>query len=1196
MSGASDTSVTDIKGPLIDKENQNKNIKAQEEAEKNQEKEGENQTKLTKKQQKAGLAAQIQKYQELQFKQNLEGIKKGDLDVFPPDFTLAEKHRNVLRLYNDEQEAQNNDDQTNKNQQNNEDEENQNNNNNNMAQNAGDDDDDKQCTCCGRLKVDFQLKLTSDIIDFSFLGPAYPLFFNFLKMIYIMIIIIFITSGLVNIITNAKSGHSCQDGIQTLKQLIDEGYTLQAAKKQIQNMCQLNWISQYTLGNRRNDEKSLLAQEYLNLFTIFALIIFVQYMEIQFRIQSFRIDIKTTTPNDYTIFITQIQKKMNLLKPKKENKADNNNNNNNNNKKNKNIHKNDDEDRELRNAFRKKLILLNQQENNKTGFDDNNANHDDEAKLEFYSSYKECFEDYLNDKFKTEGKIFRLTFCFNLDELNQLTQDKVKLLREIEQLENKQREILNSTSDKRYEDFRDNVGQIEDKQYEKNRKETRISEIQNKCFNSFLGQDEDQEFIRQHFIGQAFLSFNTQNDAKQFLEQTKSIDKKQLKFQGKILQFEQAPDPTDICWNNLYEIRTVRKLRIGIGFFMNIVLIFLAGLAIYELADVQYSYTKSNSIDPNTYQKFIIQMISLGISIFITVINEILVRLVEKVNQLKKFRMKTSESTSFMIILCITQFFNSTVIPLLLLVMVSSADSYYSILYSPTGLILNQNSIFMTTAFLPILMTYLLDPLYRWKQLKRNHQKQLGKENKCTLTQREAQELFQDPEFQLSVQYATSLKIIFMMFFYASVMPLCLIWSFAALAIQYVIAKYLLIYRRVVLVSYGTKLSQSSLIILKLGLIIYSSTAYLFFKLSNSLDRPYIPSIIGIVFSVINFCIPLEFVSEKLFKIDEDQIYEEEEVDKDKTLTYEEAIVKEFSTDYAIENPALKRKLLYSEEYKINRKSMHKLKIRGKKKVKRNQKNAIEDNCKLLDYCEKVNFYQGNNDQPIQINYVSKPQNINKQNMQVLNQHQQNQNTSQLQSSFSSKLVNQDIKLNDLQIQIEMLNYVSKVQYKNNEEEQGAFKEKIKKLSASMSQLQKQNKNHQQLIKQKNLQYQDYKNIKLNDELFIQAHQNLQNYRKHFNINVYIDEKINQIIQFCDEQNNSKYDSNNLEIQIDQLFDYQDWLYKHFINLDKQICQSYGDSEQSFNLISQSDELIKKLSDKKIKILDIIQKNQDYYC
>ncbi|EAS04169.2 transmembrane protein, putative (macronuclear) [Tetrahymena thermophila SB210] len=1152
MSGISDTSATDLNLNLIpNQDKQNNNINAQDPI--TDDKSGKKKRNKNNKSKKDGNNANgqgVDNSNQERLAKNLEVIKQGDLDVFPPDFKLAEKHQKVLRLYYDE-ETENNDEQTNLNQTKNSDLENQNQNKqqDQVAKN-NDDDDDKQCSCCGRLKIDFKLQLKSDIIDFSFLGPAYPLFFSFLKMIYILILIIFATSGLVNIITNARSGNSCQDGAKALQQLIDQGYTLSAAKKQIQNTCQLNWISQFTLGNRRNDEKSLLIQEYLNLFTILALIVFIQYMEINFRIQSFRIDIKTTTPNDYTVFITQIQKKMDLLKPKKQNNADN------------------------------------------TDKKDNNAI----VKKEFYLSYKECFEEYLKEKFQTEGKIFRLSFCFNLDELNQHTEDRVKLLREIEQLNNRLKEIGYPRDDKGIEKKQKIIDEIEDKKYEETRKITRISEIQNKCYNSFVGEDEDQEFMRYNFIGQAFLSFNNQKDLQEFLKKTKKMDKKDLKFQGKLLQFEQAPDPTDICWSNLYTTKTVRKLRIGFGFFMNIALIVLAGMAIYGLADVQYSYTKSNSIEPNNYEKFIIQIISLGISIFITVINEVLVRLVEKINQLKKFRMKTSEQTSFMIILCLTQFFNSTVIPLLLLIMVSSADSYYSILYSPTGLILNQNSIFMTNAFLPILMTFIFDPSYRWKQFNRNRQKKLGEQNKCTYTQREAQELFQDPEFQLSVQYATTLKSIFMMFFYTSVMPLCLMWSFIALAIQYVIAKYLLIYRRVVLVSFGTKLSQSSLIILKIGLIIYSSTAFLFFKLSNSLDRPYVPSIIGIVLSVINFAIPLEFISEKLFKIDEDQIYDEEEIDKNKTLSYEEAIVKEFSTDYAIENPALKRKLLISDEYKIDRKSIQKLKIRGKKKVKRNQKNAIEENCKLLDQGEKINIYDQSNQNIQQDNNIAlKQNNLVSQNIVGINQHQVNENTDQFQVSYNSKLVNLDIKLKEVQTSIEMVSYAS-IQNKNKQEEIEAYKENIKKLSVSMSLLQKQNKKQQQIIKQKNLQYEDQKNIKLNDELFIQAHQKLQNYRKHFNITNYMDENINKIITFCEQSNNSQYDSNNIKNQIDQLFDYQDWLYKHFINLDKEIYQSQGESQQNFNLISQSDELIKKLRDKKIGILNIISQHQDYYC
>lgn len=72
------------------------------------------------------------------------------------------------------------------------------------------------------------------------------------------------------------------------------------------------------------------------------------------------------------------------------------------------------------------------------------------------------------------------------------------------------------------------------------------------------------------------------------------------------------------------------------------------------------------------------------------------------------------------------------------------------------------------------------------------------------------------------------------------------------------------------LVSIGHKLAYSAVTLLKVGLVIYSVACYYFLKISNSLDRPYIPSIIGIAIACLHLFVPLETINEKLFSFNED--------------------------------------------------------------------------------------------------------------------------------------------------------------------------------------------------------------------------------------------------------------------------------------------------------------------------------------
>lgn len=67
--------------------------------------------------------------------------------------------------------------------------------------NSSNNEDHKGCRCCGRKRIGgFNMK--SDVLEFSVLGAAYPLYFYFVRRILLLLIAILLVSGIFNIASN----------------------------------------------------------------------------------------------------------------------------------------------------------------------------------------------------------------------------------------------------------------------------------------------------------------------------------------------------------------------------------------------------------------------------------------------------------------------------------------------------------------------------------------------------------------------------------------------------------------------------------------------------------------------------------------------------------------------------------------------------------------------------------------------------------------------------------------------------------------------------------------------------------------------------------------------------------------------------------------------------------------------------------
>ncbi|KAL4475819.1 hypothetical protein ABPG72_011380 [Tetrahymena utriculariae] len=432
------------------------------------------------------------------------------------------------------------------------------------------------------------------------------------------------------------------------------------------------------------------------------------------------------------------------------------------------------------------------------------------------------------------------------------------------------------------------------------------SEIQ-KLENKLI-EGKGADFMKNLFTGVAFVTLETERMQKDLLEMAKTswncFSKSQTvkPFMGKNLRISAAPDPTEIFWENLGVSKTNRVIRVVVGLLIDSFMVFGCGLSIYFLLDYQSSYARYHSVDSiadstlRTKEIRNIQLLSFTISIVIFIINQFLVILVKVVAAFKKLQTRTNYNLSFAFFLSLAQFTNATLVPLIVSFIVHKNTSY-QMLYGASGLIPTQNTIFMVNSFLPVLF-FVFDIQTLIKKYLRK--KQESCEQNSILTQQELLELYEDPEFAIQSEYSQIMKTLLMTLFYATPLPICILWSILGLIVQYFIAKYNLLYRRSAPFNMGSSLGYKMVLLMNVGLVIYACLSYVFIILSKDSNdnTPRTVSFVTIAIAGIHLLLPVHIINKKIFKINSKK--------PENTKTYQE-VQGSFSTDYDRTNPATRR-------------------------------------------------------------------------------------------------------------------------------------------------------------------------------------------------------------------------------------------------------------------------------------------------
>lgn len=102
-------------------------------------------------------------------------------------------------------------------------------------------------------------------INLSFLGSSYPLFFNYMKFCMIILMLLCLTSGQYNLISNYY-GQDCLTKDEFYSKTINSSKT-----------CLLDGISQLTIANKSTHVKFSKMQDLLNLSSIAVLILLLLF-------------------------------------------------------------------------------------------------------------------------------------------------------------------------------------------------------------------------------------------------------------------------------------------------------------------------------------------------------------------------------------------------------------------------------------------------------------------------------------------------------------------------------------------------------------------------------------------------------------------------------------------------------------------------------------------------------------------------------------------------------------------------------------------------------------------------------------------------------------------------------------------------------------------------------------------------------
>jgi len=245
-------------------------------------------------------------------------------------------------------------------------------------------------------------------------------------------------------------------------------------------------------------------------------------------------------------------------------------------------------------------------------------------------------------------------------------------------------------------------------------------------------------------------------------------------------EWERAPEPSDISWENL-GISTQKRIVNSLSSFgataVLIVLCFLVNFAIEKWQNEIEDDESSSNLYVNT-------LAIIGtLIVFIT--NSLLLSAVRRFSIYEQHETRTKMNVSVAFKLTITRFLNSSIV---LMMINRDASQWFK-----SGKLAYEATILITLMALIEPLEYLanIPGWIKWFTIK-----QAKKEGQdCKLTQREAHHLFEKPEVDMADNVANFLNLVMTCLFYSPIVPLAIPLCCVGCILNYWIYKYMLLRR-----------------------------------------------------------------------------------------------------------------------------------------------------------------------------------------------------------------------------------------------------------------------------------------------------------------------------------------------------------------------------------------------------------------
>jgi len=424
----------------------------------------------------------------------------------------------------------------------------------------------------------------------------------------------------------------------------------------------------------------------------------------------------------------------------------------------------------------------------------------------------------------------------------------------------------------------------------------------------------------------------------------KRVLKKQSdRLNGQKIKLKRAPEPTDVLWENLGFTSSQKLKRKIFTTIMAAVLVILSFALIIAI-----SWSQNDILKTIGEGSPFIKLLAAGASILLATVNYILGQLIRKLAEFEKHGTYTGYFTGITQKLSVAQFINTAFTTLIakIIITASVAVGEQTLIetvnfYGVGGLLEAMFFVFITNAFSTPLMN-LFDPWYYWRLFGRR--RALKNTEDTRMNQREAHELFEGPQVDMSYKYALLIKTMLLTAFYAPAIPISILLAIVGLVFVYWVDKYILLRRAALPFALGSELTECMLEYLEWMTFMYAlGNMLIVYSLEDSDDRLAFRTVskfwvwATLVISIFHVFFPMDKVNKKLFPI-KDEVTE--------NMTYDKART-EFYTDYDIENPITRERGLREFRRALKGESLEKSNL-----LRRYQTNLLDNEENHLGHDE----------------------------------------------------------------------------------------------------------------------------------------------------------------------------------------------------------------------------------------------------